>query len=536
MVGLSNKDIAGVFRDIETLMKVVGEDKRRAQTYGRAAWMIEKLPDSAVDLAAAGRLTDVRGIGSSVEKVVMELLATGASTLREDLAARTTPAVLEMLRIPGLGPKKLHTIVQELAVNDLASLRAAAADGRIAGLTGFGPKMARNILDGLEFLDATRGRVRIDHAAALAGVIIEKLGLEGAQNAGALRRREPIVGTLAIVALGDAGGVEIPGATRDGDTWVLPRGTDPEIRIRFADDAGFAHALFEETGPADHVSAVLAKPGQDASEEEIYTSRGLHFVPPERRHACDGTSPIPALVERSDLRGMLHVHTTWSDGKRTIAEMAEAARERGYSYLGVTDHSRSAIYANGLTIDRLQLQAAEIRGYNESAPDGFRVLHGTEADILPDGQMDFPDEVLAELDFVIASVHSSFTQPPEVVTDRIVRAVSNPHVDILGHSTGRLLLRRDGYAVDVERVLAAAAEHNTMVELNASPWRLDLAPEHHARARELGIGVPIQPDAHDTPGMDDNDWGIGAARHGGLTADDVPNTLDVDAFLERCRA
>ena len=281
MAGLSNKDIAGVFKDIEVLMQVVGEDKRRASTYGRAAWMIEKLSESALDLAAAGCLTEVRGIGSSVEKVVMEVLATGTSSLRDSLAARTTPAVLEMLKIPGLGPKKLHTIVQELRVTDLASLRDAAADGSIAGLKGFGPKMAQNILDGLAYLDATRGRVRVDHAAALAASVIDKLAIADARIAGELRRATPIVGTIAIVARGDAAAIDVPGGKLDGDTWVLPRGTDPEVRIRFVDDYSWT-AVGPGRGPLGDSAAWNELSGE-------YTTIIMRHMPGPSGTTRDGT-------------------------------------------------------------------------------------------------------------------------------------------------------------------------------------------------------------------------------------------------------
>jgi DNA polymerase (family 10) len=240
---------------------------------------------------------------------------------------------------------------------------------------------------------------------------------------------------------------------------------------------------------------------------------------------------VPPLVAREDLKGLVHAHTDWSDGTQSLAEMAAAAAERGYTYLTVTDHSQVAVYANGLTPERVLEQVGAIAKLN--AGDGpVRLLSGIEVDILPDGRLDLPDEVLAKLDVVIASVHSTFTQAPDVVTERILRAVRNPHVDILGHPTGRLLLRRGGYAVDMERVLCAAAEYGTAIELNASPWRLDLDPDLHARARDLGVRVPICPDAHAAAGMDDVSWGVLAARHGGLTADDVPNTRDADGFLE----
>jgi len=506
MAGLSNKEIARVFREIEILLDVLGEDPKRAISYGRTSRLLEGLPDSVADLAAAGKLTDVRGIGPAIQKAVGEILESGTCTLRDELAARLEPGVLDILRIPGLGPKKVHTVVHELGVHSLAELEAAATDGRLAKVKGFGAKSAAKVLEGIAFLRETSGLLRLDEAWALAaghGTV-----------AGAARRGVPLVDVAVAVAIG-APGVE----ESDG------------LRVRTVKQHDFARALFEETGPADHVEAILALPGTDATEEEIYESRGLHYVPPERRHAEDGKKRPKKLIEQQDLRGMVHTHTTWSDGTLDIEAMADAANERGYEYLVVSDHSRAAAYAGGLSIDKLCEQGAAIRAFNETGHP-VRVLHGNEVDILPDGTMDYPDDVLAELDVVIASVHSSFGQDEKQVTERVVAAVRHPHVDILGHATGRLLGRRNGYAVDVGAVLDAAADAGTCVELNANPWRLDLDPEWHARAQELGIGVPIDPDAHSAEGMDDVFWGLSAARHGGLSPEDVPNTRDAGGFLE----
>ena len=510
MAGLSNKEIARVFREIEILLGVLGEDPKRAMNYGRTSRLIEGLPEPAADLAAAGRLAEVRGIGPAIQSAVAEILETGTCTLRDELAGRLAPGVLDILRVPGLGPKKVHAVVHELGVASLKDLESAATDGRLAKVKGFGAKSAAKVLEGIAFLRETMGLLRIDQAWALAAA--------HGTVAGAARRGVPLMRGAVAVAVGEPSIREEEG-----------------LRVRTVREADFARALFEETGPEDHVAAVLARPGTDASEEEIYASRGLCYVPPERRHACDGTTDPGPLITREDLRGMIHTHTTWSDGTLDIAAMADAAHARGYEYLLVSDHSRAAAYAGGLSIEKLRAQGEAIRAFNANG-HAVRVLWGNEVDILPDGTMDYPDEVLAELDVVIASVHSSFGQDEEQMTGRILNAVRNPHVDILGHVTGRLLGRRNGYAVDVGTVLDAAAEAGTCVELNASPWRLDLDPAWHARAIELGIGVPIDPDAHSAEGMDDNDWGVRAARHGGLRPADVPNTLDADGFLGALRS
>jgi DNA polymerase (family 10) len=530
MAGLSNRDVADVFREIEVLLRVLGEDQGRAQTYGRVAWQIERMEESVADLAAEGRLQTVRGIGPRIAGAVAELVDRGTCTRLEELHARVPPGLPELLQVPGLGPKRLHDVVEKLDVTTLEGLKAAASDGRLEGLKGFGPKSAAKVRDGIAFLERTRGLLRMDDASRLAREMIARLRLEEAQVGGDLRRAEPLVGALAIVALGAPDDLAPPGAVRDGDAWVFPRGRDPELRIRLVPRDRLARALFEETGPRDHVARVLARPGRDDTEERIYASRGLFFVPPERRHACDGETPVE-LVAQEDLRGLVHAHTTWSDGRLTIAQLAEAAQARGFHYLALSDHSVSARYANGLSVERLRAQGDEVRAWN-AAHKSFPVLRGAEVDILPDGSLDYADDVLEELDFVIASVHSSFTQAREAMTERLVRAVRNPHVDILGHPTGRLLLRRDPYAVDLDRVLEACGEAGTAVEINANPWRLDLDPSLHGRAKELGIALPICPDAHDAGDLDLVRWGVLAARRGGLGAADVPNTRDAAGFLE----
>ncbi|MCK6458266.1 MAG: helix-hairpin-helix domain-containing protein [Planctomycetes bacterium] len=530
MAGLSNREIADVFREIELLLRVLGEDAGRAQAYGRIAWQIERMEESAADLAAAGRLAERKGIGERTQASVAELVDRGTCARLEELHARVPKGLPELLRVPGLGPTRLHAVLAELHVESLEGLKAVVADGRLEALKGFGAKSVEKIAAGIAFLERSRGRLRMDDAERLARETISRLGLAGAEIAGPLRRGAPLVETIAIVAPGSPDGLSLPGAAREGDAWVLARGLLPEIRVRLVPPEALARALFEETGPEGHVERVLARPGRDGSEEEIYASRGLFPVPPERRHACDGETPVD-ILESGAIRGLVHAHTTWSDGRLSVAGLAEAARVRGYSYLALSDHSRSAQYANGLTVERLKAQKAEVDAWNRANPS-FPVLAGTEVDILPDGSLDYPDDVLEGLDFVIASVHSSFGQAPEAMTERILRAVRSPHVDILGHPTGRLLLRRDPYAVDMERVLAAAAENGTAVELNANPWRLDLDPSLHERARDLGIRVPICPDAHAEADLDLVRFGVLAARHGGLRASDVPNTRDARGFLE----
>ncbi len=542
MGGLSNRAIAEVFREVETLLRVLGEEEGRAITYGRVARLIETHPASVADLAAAGALTSVKGIGPAIGKAVAELVDQGTCALRQELEARLSPGILDLLQVPGLGPKRVRAIVDELGVASLEELDAAAADGRLARVRGLGERSAAKVRQGVAFLADTRGLVGLADGWRLARACAEGLGLPGAIVAGAARRGCPIVEELPLVVACDPAklAASAPGmgfhAAKGG--WVRPRGRDPEVRVVAVAPGDLASALFRETGPATHVAAVLARLPKGApppqSEEALYAACGLHYVSPERRHVLDGTSPEPPLIERSDLQGLIHCHTRWSDGALGVAEMAEAARERGFAYMGVTDHSRAAAYAGGLSVERLRAQGEEIAAWNarERAAGGrFRVLHGSEVDILPDGALDYPDDLLSALDFVIASVHSSFTQEEAAMTARIERAVRHPLVDILGHPTGMLRLRRAPYAVDMSRILGAAAESRCAIELNANPWRLDIDPAWHARATAAGTRIPINPDAHSADGIDDVEWGVLAARHGGLRRDDVPNTRDAEGFL-----
>jgi DNA polymerase (family 10) len=497
------------------------------------------------------------------------LVTTGKLPFYEDLKAKTPPGLLEMLRLPGLGPKKIMALNSELGIDTLAKLKAAAESGKISKLKGFGAKTQTNVLQGLAFLSETAGRVRIDQATVIAEALIEQLrtapGVRRMELCGSLRRRKETVGDIDILVSADHAGpiieqfVKLPQVQRiagHGDTKasVVVAGFDADNHrvvmnadLRVVRDGQFAFALNYFTGSKDHNIALRQRAierglklneyelaGAKKSiackdEADLYAALDLDYVPPELREQTGeieaaATHTLPELLEQKQLHGIFHCHTDWSDGKATLDEMAEAARARGYNYLGIADHSQSLTIANGLSPERVESQLKAIRALNANGKGGFHVFSGTECDILADGGLDYDDDLLAGFDYVVASVHTLFNQPQEEMTRRIVRAVSHPRVTMLGHATGRLLLRRDGYHVDLDAVLHAAAKHGTLIEINANPYRLDLDWVHCKRARQLGVQLVINPDAHSTGDYDFVRFGVDVARRGWLGKDDVFNT------------
>ena len=544
---MTNKWIARHLKQAADLLEVTGGNAYRARAFASAARTIDRMDEPAAALTA-DELTGLRGVGKGLAADIRGIVETGSFGLVESLLASLPPGLPGVMRVRGLGPKRVRQLWQELDVTDLDGLVAAAASGRLEALPGFGAKTVAKLLASVEELRAYLGRAHYAKALPEAEAAAEALRGAGlrAALAGALRRQCNTVDRAVIVAAGDAA------ATADAlDAWgvapgpggalvgALPAGI--ELHVVLVDAARFGTELWARTGSDAHLDAFReahGEPGDHADEDEVYRAAGLPPVPPPLREGLDeldlaARDALPTLVTVADLRGTLHNHSTWSDGAETLAEMAEAARARGLSYYGIGDHSRSLQIAHGLSLERLAEQVEEAAALNAAyAADGvgFRVLTGSECDILKDGTMDFPDSVLAGLDVVVASVHTHFGMTEAEATARLVRAVSNPHVDILGHATGRLLLRREGYPIDAEAVLAACAEHGTAVELNANPWRLDLDWRWLRRARELGVPVAINPDAHTVDGLDDVRWGVASAQKAGLEAADVLNTRPADAL------
>src|SRR5215204_2900425 len=470
------------------------------------------------------------------------------------LKARRSHDVLEMLRIPGLSPQKVRQIHKTLGIENLADLESACRDGRVITSKGLGPALETKILNGIELLQRSGGQRLIHHAGQLLEAAEYNLRrshpeLTRISVAGDYRRGCELVSRLALVAQ-----TPEPEQTRVIDL-------NGEIRLWLADEKRYGAALLFATGSREHLhemqeiasanGLILTDAGLERgrrivpteTEEQLYAALSLPFIAPELREgrgevALARAGRLPKLVHQKDLHGLLHCHTDFSDGGNTLKEMAEATRRRGYQYFGVADHSQSAGYAGGLSIAYVEEQHALADELNASYRGKFRILKGIESDILQDGSLDYPDEVLDSFDFVVASVHSRFRLDAKTQTDRIIRAVSNPFTTILGHLTGRMLLRRAGYEVDIDAILSACAEHGVAVEINANPHRLDLDWRWHRRALELGCMFSINPDAHSFDELDLTRWGVLMARKGGIPPERVLNSLDlkrITAFLDSRR-
>jgi DNA polymerase (family 10) len=564
-------EVAAVLDEIGTLLELDGGNPFEARAYQNAARALNNAEGEISELLSSGALAKLPGMGKTLVARINEFVTTGSLPFYDELLTRVPTGLRQMTRIPGLGPKRIRQIYEALGVTTLDDLKAAAEAGKIATLPGFGAKSQENILKGLDFLashqDYTLFPEAETQAEAIATILRALPQIVRLQVAGSIRRRKEVVGDIDIVGsvhnLDDRRPVMetllahplVASVTGSGETKtsvVLRSGIALDLRL--VGDDEFPYLLHHFTGSKDHNHALRSRAHAQgvkineygvfrddhlipcANEHELYAALGMEYVEPELREdrgeiEAALENKLPRLVEESDLRGILHVHSTWSDGKVSIREMAEATLALGKEYLGMCDHSKYAAYAGGLDAAAVRRQQAEIDALNREFAGRLRILKGTECDILRDGALDYDDETLATFDFVVASIHSNFNLPPEEQTQRLIRAMENPYCSILGHPTGRVLLRRDGYAPDLERVIVRAGELGVAIELNADPNRLDLDWRWHRFATERGVRIPICPDAHTTGGLGNIRYGIGVARKGWLTAQDVLNTLAVDDLL-----
>jgi DNA polymerase (family X) len=566
--------VALVLEEIAGLLDAAGGNPFRARAFRAAARAVERIEGDLTVLAASGRLQDVRGLGPATARVIAELVATGESAYHAGLREQAPAGVRDLLRVPGLGPGRIARLHEELGVADLDGLEAAARAGRIAEVRGFGPRIQQQVLEGIAFARSAGGRRRYhqaeESAARLSAYVASLPDVQRATPAGEVRRCLEVVQGIVVLAVTAAPAevlvraiARMPGIAWDAGAELRGRlsdGLPVEVRVTHPTVAGAA--LLLATGSAAHVAALrriagargmtLAGDGlwRDGSvvetpdEAAVYDALGMPFIAPELRE--DGTEvelalrgTLPALVTLADLRGCFHCHTVYSDGRAGVHEMAEAGLALGWSYLGIADHSRSAGYAGGLGLAQLRRQRREIDDWNRRRGGELRLFAGVEADILLDGQLDYAaqgeDEAFERLDYVIGSVHSRFRMPKAEMTARITRAVADPRLTMLGHATGRLLLARDGYDVDIAAVIAAAAGSGAVLEINADPHRLDLSWQHWAGAREQGVRAAINPDAHSVEGLRNVRYGVNIARKAQLTAADVVNAWpveDVTAYLE----
>jgi DNA polymerase (family 10) len=576
---MDKHQVAAILDDIGTLLELQGENSFRTNTYHNGARIVEQLTEELSDLITQNRLGDVRGIGDSLKEKITTLVTTGKLPYYDDLRKKFPPGLFDMLRVGGLGPKKVKTLWQDLGIDSLDKLKAACESGEVAKLKGFGAKTQEKILEGIEFLQLTGNRVRIDQALPLAlnvmGIMRKLPGIQRIELCGSLRRRRETIKDMDIlissahpapimqsfVSLPDVVQVTGHGDTKSSVVFNVGTAAKPQYinaDLRVVPDDIFAFALHHFTGSKDHnvrmrsraqtMGLKLSEYGlvgdkkdhKCKTEEEIFKALGLSYIPPEMREDTGEVDaaekgPIARLVEVGDIQGVFHNHTTASDGKATLEEMAHAAKKLGLKYLGIGDHSQSLTIANGLNPARVKKQQAEIDALNAKTK-GFHVFKGTECDILADGTLDFPDDVLETFDYVVASVHLYTKQTKEEMTARIIKAIRNPHVTMLGHATGRLLLQRDAYPVDLEAVLQEAAKHHKMIEINAQPSRLDLDWVHCKRAKALGVTLVINPDAHSTEELGLYPFGVDVARRGWLEKENVFNTLTLEQVKKRFHA
>jgi DNA polymerase (family X) len=543
MQRLNSLEIAALLAEFGRRAMLYGGNPYRAKAYLRAAERVALLPEPIEKLIDQNRLKEIPGVGEAISAVITELVRTGSHPSLERMRADVPASVLEMLSLPGLKPDKIMKLHKELGINSLAELETAAQQERLKATKGFGPALQRKILAGFEVKQELRSARHLHKAEELlnaAKISLQKgdLDFTSLQIAGDFRRGSELVSDLALVA-------EQKGAK----TTRLKFG---DLTVHVANGRQLGAALLFATGSDAHLEQLkklaakkglelapdgLYRDGQlmaSRTEEEIYQALGLDFIEPELREGrgeihLAQRKRLPRLVQTRDIAGILHAHTTASDGVNTLRQMADAARKRRYAYFGVADHSKSAHYAGGLSLKEVAEQHAAVDEFNRDFDD-FRIFKGIESDILPDGCLDYPDETLRAFDFVVASVHGQFRKDRETQTERILRAVANPYTTILGHMTGRQLLRRPGYEVDIERILAACATHGVAVEINANPWRLDLDWRWHQTALDLGCMFSINPDAHSTAEIDLVKWGVTMARKGGVPPERVINTFDLLSF------
>ncbi|KAA0139952.1 DNA polymerase/3'-5' exonuclease PolX [Gimesia chilikensis] len=559
---MQNAEIARQFEELADLLEIQGANPFRLRAYRNAARTISGLPDSIQEIVHNDpkELQELPGIGKDLAEKIQTIVESSTLPQLEELKEQIPPDVVRMLDIPGIGPKKVAFLFSELNIHSLDDLKAAAENGVIAEQKGFGKKTEQIILEGLEQLNQIGDRVRLAEAKAQSDAIIADLGqLDSVQHiseAGSCRRRKETVGDLDILVTSSEPD-EVMDALADHElvSKVLARGDTKqrvrlnsglELDLRVVPEESYGAALLYFTGSKEH-NIVLRRRSQDRglklneyglfkkdklvsgkTEEEVYKSLDLPWIPPEIREnrmefTAAENNELPELIELKQIRGDLHMHTTATDGKASIQEMAEGALAKGYQYIAITDHSKRVTMANGLDAKRLRAHWKEIEKVQQKVPD-IQILKGIECDILEDGTMDLPDDVLSEADWVIAVLHYGLKQPQDQINKRLLNAIQNPHVSILGHLSGRLIGKRPGADLNYGEILKAAADHGVMLEINAHPMRLDIDDIHAARAKELGIPIVINTDAHSVGGLDVMQYGVYQARRAGLTKKDVANT------------
>ncbi|MBI2082411.1 MAG: DNA polymerase/3'-5' exonuclease PolX [Deltaproteobacteria bacterium] len=562
---MDKAEVIEILSQIGTLLELIGENPFKVRAYYNAARTLEGRSESMEELVGAyghtPLLQDLPGFGEALTEKITILVTTGKLKYFEELKKKVPAGLLEMIRIPGLGPKKVKALYDQLKIDTIAKLKEGCEKGKIRSLEGFGEKTEKKILDGIQHLKVYAERRRYDEALVAALPMLERLKKDPkvirAEVCGSMRRHRETIGDIDILAsskdpasvmerfvtLPEVESVVAHGGTKSAIT-LKKNGVQVDLRV--VSDVEFPFALHYFTGSAEHNTQLrtlakefdlklneygLFKGTKRISckdESEIFKKLKLSYIPPELREGMGEIEAakegkIPDLLESKDIRGVFHIHSTWSDGTAPLEEMVAEAERLGLEYIGLSDHSQSAYYAGGLKPDRLKEQEKEIERLRKKFK--IRIFWGTESDILPDGSLDYPEKILERFDFVIGSVHSSFTMPESEMTMRIIRAFKNKYFTMLGHATGRLILQREGYAVDMKQVIQAAADYRKVIELNANPHRFDLDWRLGPFAKEKKVRVCINPDAHSVEGIAAYLYGIGIARKGWFTKKDVLNSL-----------
>lgn len=562
---MTNDEISEVFRNIGNLLQIKGDDSFRTRIYDRAAETIDELSVDLHNLAEAGDLQSIPGIGDAIEQKIIEMLETGQCRFYDNLIQEMGVEVLDLIAIRGVGVKTAGRFYQELGVKSLTDLREAIDTGQLGGMQRMGTKTVASINEGLQFLEKQREMRPLRQILPIADAVFNALSgnsdIKRVECTGDFRRHEEMLQSLEFVAecdssqgivdvLSEVKGVASPEIQDDlGVIASVDRGFP--LRVYCTNTAEYEATLFATTGTEIHVTRLnqvaashdieavgkrMPDWSKDKTESDIYAQLGLSFIAPELRGDADSIEAaladnLPTLIEQEDLRCDLHMHTNWSDGRATLREMVETAASLGHEYIAITDHSEASRVANGLTPKRLRAQIQQVRELNAEI-DGMEVLAGSEVDILKDGRLDFPDQLLAELDIVVASVHAGLSMGESEMTDRVIRAIENPYVTIIGHPTGRLLGRRPGFAINLDAVIDAAVENGVALEINAAPSRLDLEPGSVRKAHDRGALLSVNTDAHSVPDLERALFGINVARRGWLERAAVLNTYSLPALKE----
>lgn len=561
-------NIVSILEDIGRLLEIKGENTFKVRAYGNAAHALTESLDDLDRIISEGRLREIRGIGEAIAAKIIEYHTTGKIKYFEELKREVPESLLELTGIPNLGPKKIKVLFETLGIRNAGELEYACRENRLVTLPGFGEKTQEKILKGIEFMKQHKGEHLFADVYAQALAIRDKLREKAPGSSveicGSIRRRKEVIRDMDILVAGaDRDKLSLAFTTLAGiEEIYLTGGTKTSVRLisgidadlRIVEPHEFPFALMYFTGSKEHnvrLRGIAKKlelklneyglfegdtPVAAGSEAEVYERLGLQYVPPELREdmgeiEAAGARTIPELVHEKDIQGVFHVHTDFSDGSDPVERMAEAARRLGFKYIGISDHSKSAYYAGGLKADDVRRQWDLIDSLNEKWTD-FHIFKGIESDILPDGSLDYDEDILKGFDFVIASVHSNFTLKRDDQMARIMAAIGNPYMTMLGHPTGRLLLSREGYDVDMRAIIDEAARHNKMIELNASPYRLDIDWRHLPYARSKNVLISINPDAHNKDGLAEVFYGVCAARKGWQEKKDILNTRGVEEIKQ----